>query len=212
MKRGKGAKHSRRAEPEPRPGACWPIIAIAAIGLIIAAYLAVNKWAGGTALLCKEGGGCDIVQASRYALFLGLPTALWGALLYAAIGGLALAGLSVQRWHWGFLAAVAGTSFSLYLTYLSAFEIRALCGYCLVSNALMLALLGALLWVRPAVPGRRSPVRPSRLAWQGAGMAVATVVVGAGVFAGSWSTDAAYQEALARHLTASGAVFYGAYW
>jgi hypothetical protein len=41
---------------------------------------------------------------------------------------------------------------------------------------------------------------------------VATVVVGAGVFAGSFTTDAAYQDALARHLAASGAVFYGAYW
>jgi hypothetical protein len=43
--------------------------------------------------------------------------------------------------------------------------------------------------------------------------AVVTVVAGAFVFAGStFPADAAYREALARHLKDSGAIFYGAFW
>jgi hypothetical protein len=47
----------------------------------------------------------------------------------------------------------------------------------------------------------------------GATLAVATVVFAAGVFVADAPTAAtARQEALARHLGASGAIFYGAYW
>jgi uncharacterized membrane protein len=202
----------RAAEPEIPPRDWW-VALLSAVGLLVAGYLTVNKWSGGTALFCTAGSGCDIVQASRYAVFLGLPTAAWGAGLYATVGALALLGLPPRRWLAAFLLAVAGASFSLYLTSLSIFEIGATCAYCLASAGIALALFGLLLWRRPPVPGRRSPVRLARVAALGALTAVATVVLGAGVFATLDPKEAAiYQEALARHLKASGAVMYGAYW
>jgi len=206
------ARSRRAAEPEI-PRRDWWVAALSAIGVLVAGYLAVNKWSGGTALFCTAGSGCDIVQASRYAVVLGLPTAAWGAGLYAAVGALALLGLPPRRWLSAFLLAVAGTSFSLYLTYLSIFAVGATCAYCLASAGIALALFGLLLLRRPPATGRRSPVRATRVVALGSATALATVILGAAVFATLEPKEAAtYQEALARHLKASGAVMYGAYW
>jgi uncharacterized membrane protein len=212
-----GTREARRAlTPAPAPAQRWArvlVVALAAAGFAVAGYMTYAKLAGGSTAFCVSGSGCDVVQASRYAFFLGLPTALWGAALYAVIGGLAVTGLPARRWQWAFLLAVAGGAFSLYLTYLAFFDMGAACSYCLLSTALMLALLGVLLWQRPVAAASSASIRPSRLAWQGVATAVVTVVAGAFVFAGSTSpADAAYQQALARHLKGSGAIFYGAFW
>lgn len=203
----------RRGDRREPPRRDWPVATLAVAGFVMAGYLALAKLSGGNALFCTAGSGCDVVQASRYALFLGLPTALWGAGLYGLIGGLALAGFTTHRWLAAFLLSVAGVSFSAYLTYLELFVISALCAYCVASAMIALALFGVLLARRPPATGRRSLVRPVRVAALATVTAVATLVLGAGVFAATSPRAAApYQEALARHLTASGAVMYGAYW
>jgi hypothetical protein len=154
-----------------------------------------------------------VVQASRYAMLLGLPTAAWGAGLCAAVGGLGLSGLGARRWLAGFLLAVAGVAFSAYLTYLELFVIGAVCWYCVVSAATAAALLGVLLGRRRNVAGPRRFLRPGRVIGFGAATAVATVVLGVAVFAITGPGAApAYQEALARHLATSGAIMYGAFW
>jgi len=204
---------SRLEDPAAAGGRDWLVAGVATVGLVLAGYLTITKLTRASALFCEAGTGCDIIQASPYALFLGVPTALWGAAVYAAIGTVALVGLSQRWWLRAFLLAVSGVAFSAYLTYLSFFVIRAVCAYCLASAAIAVALFGLLLARRPAGGGRRSPTRPVRVATLGALVAVTTVVFGAFVFAGSApEQSAAYREALARHLTASGAVFYGAYW
>ncbi len=205
------ARFSRRKQYET-PRRNWPVAGVAAAGLVVAGYLAVTKLGGDSPLFCTAGGGCDIVQASRYAVFFGLPTALWGAGLYAAIGVLALIGLDARRWVTAFLLAVAGVSFSAYLTYIELFEIRAICGYCVVSAVIAAALFGVLLMYRPSGSGRRFPSRKSRVVTLGTITAVATVLIGAGYFAGGSPQASAAQEALARHLTEKGAMMYGAYW
>jgi uncharacterized membrane protein len=182
--------------------------ALAGVGLLVAGYLAWLKWTGGAALFCTAGTGCDIVQASRYARVLGLPTALWGALAYAAIGALALAGFDRARWRAAFVLAAAGVGGSAYFTYLSLFELRAACVWCLASALIMTGLLAVLVWRRPATLS----ARPARLAALGAGAAAVAIAAGAVVFAASPSSATPYQEALARHLAKSGAAFYGAYW
>lgn len=190
----------------------WPVAGLAAAGFVVAGYLALTKLGGDSPLFCTAGSGCDIVQASRYAVFFGLPTALWGAGLYAAIGGLALMRLDAQRWLATFLLAVAGVSFSAYLTYLELFEIRAVCGYCVLSAVIAVALFAVLLMQRPTGSGRKFPARKSRVVTLGTITAVVTVLIGAGYFAGGSPHAAAAQEALARHLAESGAMMYGAYW
>ena len=65
------------------------MVGLSAVGVVVAAYLTWLKWGGHGAAFCEAGTGCDLVQASRYATFIGVPTALWGVALYAAIGILA---------------------------------------------------------------------------------------------------------------------------
>jgi uncharacterized membrane protein len=207
------AKPSRPGTTTPiaRPRPSWPVASVALAGLVVAAYLTWLKLTGNPAVFCGPGSGCDIVQASRYGTLLGLPTALWGGVLYAAVAGLALAGLTPGRWQLAFLLSAAGAGFSLYLTALSLFVLDATCVYCLLSTAIALALTGLLAWLRPAPVGRRAGTRWSRLGIQAAAAAVGAVLAGAFVFAGQGSSTAE-QEALARHLAETKAVMYGAFW
>jgi uncharacterized membrane protein len=210
--RGRVAATRRGARPEA-PRRDWLVAGLAAAGLLVAGSLAAAKIAAGSAPFCAAGSGCETVQASRYAVFLGVPTALWGAGLYAVIGALALLGLDARRWLAAFLLAVAGVSFSGYLTALQVFVIGAVCAYCLLSAGIAAALLGVLLVRRPSPTGRRSSVRPARVAALGVLTAVATVALGAAGFAlGGSRETSGYREALARHLAETGAVMYGAYW
>src|SRR5258705_12161855 len=130
------------------------ILGLAAAGFAIAAYLTGLKWMGGNAAFCLSGSGCDIVQGSRYGTLLGVPTALWGVLMYAAIGGLAALGLTARRWSWAFYLAAAGVGVSIYLTAVSVLVIHATCAYCLTPGAIMVAILLGLLRRPPALPGR----------------------------------------------------------
>jgi uncharacterized membrane protein len=207
------APQRHKVEPVATPRRDWLLSAVAGFGVVILGYLAAMKLSGGSAVFCTAGSGCDVVQASRYATFLWVPTAAWGTLFFAAIGALGLWGLSAERWQWAFLLSVAGAAFSLYMSYLAAFEVRAFCAYCGASTLVALALFGIVLARRPAGGGKRSPTRPARLAALGAVTAIVTIVFGAGVYA-SYSSQGStpFQEALARHLAQTGAVFYGAYW
>ena len=208
------APRGRVRGPEPVAPAVapdWIVVAVAAVGVVIAGYLTVTKLMGGSAAFCTAGGGCDAVQSSRYATLLWVPTALWGALAYAAIGGLAAVGLTRGRWQAAYATAAGAVGFSAYLTWLSMFDIRALCGYCLASGAVAVALLGLLAWRRPAA-GRRAAVKPGQLIGLGIAAALGTIVIGAGIHAANpESADPEYRIALARHLTARGMLMYGSF-
>ncbi|MGH7366095.1 MAG: vitamin K epoxide reductase family protein [Candidatus Rokuibacteriota bacterium] len=186
------------------------VLGLAAAGFAIAAYLTWLKWTGGDAAFCLSGSGCDIVQSSRYGTLLGVPTALWGVALYAAIGALAVLGLRRPRWAWAVYLAAGGVGFSVYLTAVSALVIRAACAYCLASAGIMLAVLLVLLWRRGALPGRR----PGLAAFLPGALAAAVLVpvAAAFIYAMPAGGGAGFEGALARHLRESGAVMYGAYW
>ena len=210
------AYRGRKREPEQRQaeavGVDWLVVGLAAAGFLVAGYLTWLKWASRGAFLCVAGSGCDLVQASRYSIFLGVPTALWGVLLYVAIGVLGGLGLTTSRWMAAFVLVAGGVGFSAYLTGLSLFVLGGACMYCLASAAIEVALLITLLLRRPSARGRKSPLRPIPLATYGTLAAAATVVFGAFVFAAPSSAPAGYQSALARHLRQTGAIMYGAYW
>ena len=201
------------AQREPTAlSADWVVVWLSVLGLIVAGYLTWLKWSAGGAFLCTAGSGCDLVQASRYSMFLFVPTALWGGLLYIAVGVLAGLGLTQQRWLAAFVLVSCGVGFSAYLTWLSIFDVGGTCVYCLASGAVLVGLLVTLLWRRPSARGRKSPPRPAVLTGYGILAAVATIIFGAFVLASPWSAPVGYQSALARHLKQSGAVMYGAFW
>ncbi len=211
MKRPKGHGGATQAPEVPRQD--WLVVGLAAAGFLISLYLTITKVAGANALFCEGASGCQTVQASRYAMFIGIPTAAWGMALYALVGYLAYLGLPQRRWLWAFGFAVSGAAFAGYLTYLELVVIRALCVWCLAAAAIAVALLVVLVARRPGIGSRHALTRPRRLATIGVVVAVATIAFGvAGHMADTDGTASPYQEALAQHLSASGAVFYGAYW
>ena len=191
----------------------WIVVALALVGLGVAGYLTALKLGGTQAFLCRGGSGCDLVQASRYSVLAGVPTAMWGAGLYVAIAVLAALPRTARRWQAAFMLVSGAVAFSLYLTYISIFVIGSTCPYCLASGGIAVALLVAMLWRRPPAQGRHAATyRPGRLAGRGITAGVFTVLLGAFIFAADYSVPAGYQSALARHLTKSQGLFYGAFW
>jgi uncharacterized membrane protein len=208
-------KRSQAEEPvAPETGRTdWIVMALALLGLGVAGYLTALKLGGNQAFLCRDGSGCDIVQASRYSLLAGVPTAMWGAALYLAIAVLAAMPRTARRWQVAFMLVAGAVAFSLYLTYLSIFVIGATCPYCLVSGGIAVALLVVMIARRPRGEGREAAAyRPGKLTGLGITAAVFTVLIGAFIFAADFSTPAGYQVALAQHLAKSNATFYGAFW
>jgi uncharacterized membrane protein len=191
----------------------WIVVVLALLGVGVAGYLTSLKLGSNQAFLCRDGSGCDIVQASRYSLLAGVPTALWGAGLYLAIAVLAALPRTVRRWQAAFMLASAAVAFSLYLTSLSIFVIGATCPYCLASGVIAVVLLVVMVLRRPRGEGREAAgYRPGKLAGLGITAGAFAVLLGAFIFAADFSTPAGYQAALAQHLAKSNAIFYGAFW
>ena len=205
----------RRRTPETPapPRRDWIVGALAVVGCAISLYLTITKLSGTAAAFCEAGSGCDVVQASRYATFLGMPTSAWGALLYAGLAVLGFTGLTPARWIWAFVLATAATAFSAYLTWISAFVLHALCPWCVTVAAIAVLSLFALLLARPVAPGRRAPTRLARVVGIGVLTGVVTIVLAAGVYVMDPVTGgSAYAAQLARHLQATDGVMYGAFW
>ena len=121
--------------------------ALTVIGLGVAGYLTYVETQAVPAV-CGPVGDCNAVQTSSYALLFGvLPVGLLGAAGYVAI---------LVAWLWGrfrsdrladyaplaiLAMTVFGVLFSVYLTYLELFVIRAVCMWCLTSAVIMAVLM-----------------------------------------------------------------------
>lgn len=208
-----------------------PLIAgIASIGASVTAYLTYSKLTGNQAA-CPTGG-CDVVLSSPYATIFGLPLPLFGFLAYFSMIVLAIAPLLInpiaqkklrnKLEDWTglllFMGATAMLVFSGYLMYLLAFEIKAVCIYCVAS-----ALFAMTMFIL-SIAGRE---------WQDIGqlffngmVVSAIVLVGTlGVYAyvnkpmtaaGSQgmpitTTAGTAEIELAKHLNQTGAKFYGSF-
>ncbi|HUU61373.1 MAG TPA: vitamin K epoxide reductase family protein [Acidimicrobiia bacterium] len=147
---------ARRDEEASAPGIAVPLLAL--IGMGVAVYLAFIE-ASGSEAVCGPLGNCNAVQQSKWAEVLGIPVGIIGVAGYAVV----LVSWAVARLGSGRLAewaavalhtgAVAGTVFSIYLTFLEPFVIGATCMWCL-SSALIVTVL---MWLT---------ARPAAAAWE----------------------------------------------
>jgi uncharacterized membrane protein len=200
-------QRARRAPLTPD----WLILGLALAGVILTAYLGLVALNQQTPAFCSAGSGCDLVQQSRWSRLFGIPIALWGLGLYVAIAFAALfADAKVKSWRWRWSLALIGLAISLYLTAAAAIAVQAWCGWCLVSLGLLLTMFVVLCVRRPAT----APGEPwKRIALNHAIVLVALLgtmhVAQSGVLV---RPEDGRLRALAEHLEARGAKFYGASW
>ncbi|HEY1268102.1 MAG TPA: vitamin K epoxide reductase family protein [Candidatus Binatia bacterium] len=202
-----------QAAKEPlRSAPNWPLLAIAAAGMALTAYLTVAAWRGQSVAGCAAGSVCDAVLGSQWAKLFGLPTSFWGFLTYAALAAIAFIKRARLHWKAAFVVAFFGVLYSAYLTSISLLALHAACPYCLTSFALMAAIFALTVYQRPADMAGFSwtPWILSTLA----GAAVVIVLLHlnyTGAFESTFTADPKL-AALADHLTAMNAKFYGASW
>jgi uncharacterized membrane protein len=116
-------------------------LAVAILGLGIAAYLTIVHYAGGEPV-CAIAHGCATVQKSRYAELAGVPVAVLGLLGYVGII-VALARDGEEGRSAAAFLSLAGLGFSAWLTYVEVEKLDAICIWC-VGSAICMALLAGL--------------------------------------------------------------------
>ena len=115
------------------------IAVLCILGIGDAGYLTYVHYEGLKVVCLSGGGGCETVQASKYAKIGGLPVAVLGLAGYIGIlGSLAIKG-ELGRAA-GFALALVGFAFSMYLTYRELFTIHAICQWC-VSSAVVMTIV-----------------------------------------------------------------------
>lgn len=114
---------------------------VAAFGIGVAAYIAIEA-AGGDAPACIAGGsGCETVASSSYSRLLGVNIAVFGIAGYALLLAAALLRGDAARMA-GFVVSLIGFGYSVFLTYIEVFKIEAICQWCVASAVLMTVLFG----------------------------------------------------------------------
>jgi uncharacterized membrane protein len=122
------------------------IAVLALLGALDATYLLLGKLGITGGYVCSVTGGCELVNTSPYSEFVGIPVAAIGLLGYLIMFIVALAAIQprwlADRWPDVVLGLLSGVAvpFSLYLTYVELFVLRAVCQWCLVSQVIIIAI------------------------------------------------------------------------
>ena len=217
----------KRSTPWIQRKARFLLAAIATVGAIVTAYIAITQLVGGEAA-CPIGG-CDRVLTSRYAkVFGGIPLALFGFAAYAGIGASAIAPWLIPQenkelrnqvdrttWWFLFIGSAAMTVFSGYLIYLIVFVIQSFCLYCVLSALCCFSLFAIVL-------NGRDWEDIWQLIFVAFIVSLVTVIGTVGIYAERpdvvekgievTSTSGPAEIALAEHLSEIDAKMYGAFW
>lgn len=125
----------------------WLTIPFVIGGLIVSGYLTYVELTSSTAVCGVAISGCGEVQNSPYAVLFGfLPVALLGLIGYLGIliswlGNRVLPAVhtnTIGLIRWGL--CFFGVLFSIYLTYLEVFVLRATCSWCVLAAVFMVML------------------------------------------------------------------------
>ena len=139
------------------------IALISLVSCMVAVYLALWKMGYMGRLGCAGGSrGCEYVQGSRYGWFFGVDVALIGAIGYAAVVAVALAGTSETSedasWPTQVLMVLiyGAVLFTLRLKYYEFVVLKSFCPWCAVSAAAITldAILVTLDWRRVRATAR----------------------------------------------------------
>jgi len=124
----------------PSEGTLQRLIAfVAALGVGVATYIAIADSGGGAPVCIAGGSGCQTVADSSYSHLLGVNVAVFGIVGYLLLLASAFLASDAARFG-GFVVALGGFGFSVYLTYIEVFKIDAICQWCVASAVLMTIL------------------------------------------------------------------------
>jgi uncharacterized membrane protein len=115
-------------------------LVLAIVGAGISGYLTYNL----DALVCA-GGGCEIVQTSRYSEIMGIPVALMGLLMFLAVIALIVVRDRIEEYAYLanagiMILLVSSLIYFGYLTYLEANVIHAWCQWCVATSIVAVIL------------------------------------------------------------------------
>lgn len=116
------------------------VLILSLVGVGISSYAVSLHYATGPSV-CSVSDfiNCDLVNRGRYSTIAGVPVAAIGIVGYVVLAVLASVHLNGRRLFRRDLAAAAtlGFLYTLYLTYLELFVIRAICLVCVASAIVM---------------------------------------------------------------------------
>lgn len=111
----------------------------AALGIGVAAYVAIVEAGGGSPVCLAGAHGCATVARSSYSHLAGVNIAVFGIAGYALLLAGAFFANDAARLG-GFVLALGGFGYSVFLTYLEIFKIEAICQWC-VGSAILMTIL-----------------------------------------------------------------------
>lgn len=101
--------------------------------------------AWGVAIPCGGSQGCEVVARSAASKFAGIPVAYFGLGAYLTLAALAILRFARPALAWvtpaAFLITLSGALISFVFVYISLFQIREVCNWCMASAAIMLSSL-----------------------------------------------------------------------
>lgn len=116
-------------------------VALVIVGLFVSIYMTIYKVTGNEGM-CLGSGDCSTVNASRFSEVNGIPVAVLGIIGYVAILGVHLLENRNPFFRQNatlfiFGMALAGFVFTLWLIYVEIAIIKAICPFCVTSQAAM---------------------------------------------------------------------------
>ncbi|MDX2271095.1 MAG: vitamin K epoxide reductase family protein [Cyanobacteriota bacterium] len=183
---------------------------LAGLGSLLTAYLTFNKLTERSAAFCTADGGCDLVLSSKWATFLGMPTAALGFLGFAGILVLAILPATlplVKQWRWPVLFGLVSSmmAFEMYMLYLMVGVLQQFCLYCVTSIVLVVGL-----WLVTLLGHRW--LDWGRLIFSYILISLFTLVATIGVYANQVPPASRLATELAAHLRQVNGTMYGAHW
>ena len=70
----KKAKAKAKPTPIAKVAPNWPLLGLAAIGMVLTAYLTAMAWQEKLVAFCTAGSACDAVLSSRWSSLFDIPT------------------------------------------------------------------------------------------------------------------------------------------
>lgn len=122
----------------------WPVVGLCIAGLLDSIYLSFSHYKIYTDIAYQsfcavtKAFNCDTVSSSRFAIFAGVPVAVWGVYAYSLLIGMVSIGFFEQnkrRPLWGiiFIICIIFSLSSIFLALISNYYIHSYCIMCIFS-------------------------------------------------------------------------------